>query len=116
MVIRAPKKKLFEFIVEPKNTHLWFASIEKESVDTDQINLGTKYTNNKGLFEVTDYEKDVFIEHTETKTGYQRSYSFRGIDDANTEVVYFEATFDDSELSDPFKVKYFEKLKELLEK
>lgn len=116
IIINTPRKKVFEFTVEPKNTHLWIESSGEKTIDTKQIGLGTKYSSSYGVLEVTDYEKDVFFELTDEVKGYQCSYSYRKIDDTSTELVYFEAMFDGSDISDPLEVRYFEQLKEILEK
>ena len=84
-------------------------------MNTDQIGLGTLYTNDYGTFEVTDYDRDVFFELTNHDTSYQCSYSYRKLDDTTTELTYFECMQDGSDLQDPLKESYFEKLKTLLE-
>jgi len=115
IIVHAPASKVFEFTLEPNNKKLWMKDYITETVSTDQINLGTFYINPLGKHEVTDYEKDVFIELTHTENSYQSSYSFRKIDDTHTEIVYFEAMFDGSELTHPRKQSDFETLKALLE-
>lgn len=115
ITVDVPASKAFEFTLEPQNKKLWMKDYADETVSTDQINLGTFYLNPLGKLEVTDYEKDVFIELTHTENSYQSSYSFRKIDDTHTEIVYFEAMFDGSELIHPWEQSDFETLKTLLE-
>ena len=115
IVVNAPAAKAFEFTLEPKNKKMWMEDFAGETVSPDQIKLGTFYINSLGKLEVTDYEKDVFIELTHTENSYQSSYSFRKINEAQTEIVYFEAMFDGSELTHPRKHSDFETLKTLLE-
>lgn len=114
--IAKPRDEVFEFTVEPNNTQKWCTAIEYENVDTKQIGLGTKYSNNLGELEVTDYEKSVYFELSEIGTEYQCSYSFRKIDDSNTELIYFEQMLDGSTLAEPMKTESFKKLQEILEK
>lgn len=114
--INQVREKVFEFTLEPKNTPKWCVNIEHEEIDTDQIGIGTKYKNDFGELEVTDYEQNVYFELTEIGTQYQCSYSFRKIDDEHTELIYFEGMLDGSKLLEPMDIASFENLKEVLEK
>ena len=114
--IKAARKKVFEFTVEPKNKTKWMTTIDSEICNTEQISIGSLYTNNNGTYEVSDYEKDVFFELTHKETGYICSYSYHKVDENTTELVYFESMDDGSDLTEPMERKHFEKLKELLEK
>ena len=114
--IQKPRDEVFEYTLEPNNRHLWCRNIEHEEVDTEQIGIGTKYTNNFGVLTVTDYERNVYFELTEESTQYQCSYSFRNIDDTETEIIYFESMLEGSDLIEPFDEDYFEVLKDILEK
>ncbi len=116
ITIAKPQDEVFEYTLEPNNTPKWCSAIEHESVDTKQIGVGTKYTNNFGELEVTDYEKNVYFELSETDTEYQCSYSFRKVDENTTEIIYFEQMLDGSTLVSPMKEKSFKKLQEILEK
>jgi len=116
IVIRKPRDEVFEYVLEPSNTHNWCRNIEHEEVDTEQIGIGTKYSNNFGILTVTDYERNVYFELTEELTQYQCSYSFRNISDNETELIYFESMLDGSDLIEAFDEDYFEVLKDILEK
>ena len=116
ITIKAPPDEVFEFTIEPKNTHLWIDTVDIQTVDTKQIGLGTKYTNRYGVLEVTDYDRNAFFELTDQKTGYRCSYSYRKIDSETTELVYFESMEDGSELIEPMNNRHFKKLQALLEK
>lgn len=116
ITIASPQETVFEFTLEPKNTPLWVGSAGIETVDTQQIRLGTIYSNNSSQSEVTDYSRDKFIELSNKKTGYTASYSYRKIDAYITELIFFENMKDGSNLVQPMEQKSFEKLKELLEK
>jgi hypothetical protein len=56
-----------------------------------------------------------YFELTSNETSYQCSYTYHKVDDETTELVYFEAMLDGSDLREPMNKKHFEKLKELLE-
>lgn len=113
--IVAAHRTVFEFTLEPGNTPKWVTGVSKETVDTEQIGLGTIYSNEYRKLRVTDYERDFFFELSDEETGYQCSYTFHKIDDEHTELVYFECMQDGSELAEPMKQEYFETLKALLE-
>lgn len=114
--IKVPRTEVFEFTTEPENTPKWIDTVTKETINTERIGLGTMYTNEYGTLTVTDYEKDAFFELTNHETGYQCSYTYHKIDDDTTELVYFEAMEDGSELTEPMEQRHFEVLKTLLEK
>ncbi|MFT6829497.1 MAG: hypothetical protein ACJAV6_000327 [Candidatus Paceibacteria bacterium] len=114
--IMAPQEDVFKFAIEPKNTKHWVSGSVEMKTNTEQINVGTKYSNEFITREVTDYDRDKFIELTDSDGPYSCSYSFRKIDDNSTELIYFECNNDESELESPLEVECFEKLKELLEK
>ena len=115
ITIESPPEKVFEYTIEPKNTPLWIDSARIETVDTEQINLGTNYINNYGVLTVTDYDRNKFFELINQKTGYVCSYSYRKVNDNETELIYFEYMQDESKLADPMKQESFHKLKEILE-
>lgn len=115
IIINVPREKVFEFTLEPKNTPKWLDFISHEEVDTKQIGLGTKYTNDFGEMEVTDYERNVYFELTKIDSEYQCSYSYRKIDEDTTELIYFEGMLDGSELEDSLDEESFDKLKLILE-
>jgi hypothetical protein len=116
ITIKSSSESVFEFTLEPSNTHLWVEGVSKETIDTQQIGLGTIYSNKYGEMQVTDYDYEKFFELTNHETGYQRSYSYRKIFDDETELIYFENMQDGLNLVQPIQQKSFEKLKELLEK
>jgi len=115
IVINVSQDKLFEFTIEPKNTSKWIDKAGIETVDTEQIGLGTKYVNNYGVLTVTDYDRGIFFELTNEGTQYQCSYSHRKIDEKITELTYFECMLDGSLLIEPVNINRFKKLKNLME-
>jgi membrane peptidoglycan carboxypeptidase len=115
VTINIPHEKLFEYVIEPKNTKFWVSGSIEMTTDTDQINTGTRYSNEFITREVTDYERNKFIELIDDDGNYSCSYTFRKIDDECTELIYFESNADGEDLEYPLELKYFEKLRELLE-
>jgi len=113
--IERPIKDVFEYTLEPQNKSIWCSIITEESVDTEQIGITSIYINNLGSFKVSDYERNIFLELMSLDEKFQCSYSFRKIDDNTTELIYFEAMLDGSDLTEAMDKKYFKKLKELLE-
>jgi len=116
VTINRSQQEVFEYTVEPKNTKHWVKDSIEMKTDTDQINIGTKYSNEFITREVTDYERNKFIELTDIDGIYSCSYSFRKIDENSTELTFFESNSGASELEYPLEQRYFEKLKEILEK
>lgn len=116
ITIKAPPEIVFEYTLEPKNTKYWVEDSIEMTTDTDQIGLGTKYSNKHITREVTDYQRDNFLELADVDGIYSCSYSFRKIDDDTTELIFFESHNDGTELEYPIEADCFEKLKEVLEK
>jgi len=77
VMIDAPISSVFEFTLDPKYRKSWIPNLGEETVDSSVIGLGTKYQNDVGTYLVTDYEKNVFMELSSTKSSYICSYSFR---------------------------------------
>lgn len=113
--INAPREKVFEYTLEPKNTPEWVEDAVEMQTSTEQIGIGTIYSNEYIGREVTDYEKNVFLELADMDGNYSCSYSFRKIDEENTELIFFESSNDGLELEFPIEKRFFEKLKEILE-
>jgi hypothetical protein len=116
ITIDAEPKDVFEFTVEPKNTAKWIDTAGEEHINTEQIGLGTVYSNNYGDLKVTDYERNKFFELTNEATSYCCSYTYRKLEDDTTELTYFEYMQDGSELEDPMDRRHFEKLQEIISK
>lgn len=116
IIINAPSNEIFEFVLEPENTPKWIEGAGTKTVNTEQIGLGTIYSNDIGEWVVSDYDRNKFFELSDESIYYSCSYSFRKIDEENTELIYFESHSDGSALEHPMERKNFEKLKEILEK
>ncbi len=115
IVISKPQREVFEYTLEPKNMPHWIEFLDEQGVDTEQIGMGTRYMNHLGNFTVIDYERDKFMEIEDKSQYFKASFSFRKIDDEQTEIVYFESKYNGEDLSNPLKKEYFENLKELIE-
>ena len=116
IIINKPQREVFEYTLEPNNFIYWVDVIEEHGIDTDQIGIGSVYSNNLGNFTVIDYERDKFLEYEDKSQYYKASFSFRKIDDEQTEIIFFESKYNSEDLKNPFRKEYFENLKELLEK
>lgn len=115
IVINSPFETVFEYTIEPKNTKNWVEGSIEMKTDTEQINIGTQYSNEFITREVTDYERDKFIELADVDGVYKCSYTFRKIDENSTELIFFESHDDGSEPEYQLEKQHFQKLKELLE-
>lgn len=115
VIINSPQEKVFEYTIEPKNTKHWVEDSIEMKTDTEQINLGTKYSNEFITREVVDYDRDKFIELSDIDGIYTCSYSFRKLDDDSTELIFFESNDDGSELEYPLEKESFKKLRKILE-
>jgi len=115
ITIHKPIADVFEFTLEPSNTSKWRDDAGTKTVNTDQIGLGTLYSNNYGELEVTDYDRNTFFELTNHTTTLQCSYTYKKIDENSTKIIYFEYMQDGSDLAEPMKQESFEKLKELIQ-
>jgi hypothetical protein len=115
ITIKAPPEEVFEYTIEPKNTKYWVTDSVEMKTDTEQIDLGTKYSNEYATRDVIDYERDKFIELADVDGIYSCSYTFRKIDNDSMELIFFESNIDGSALEYPLSKKSFNKLKEILE-
>jgi hypothetical protein len=116
IIINKPQREVFEYTLEPNNMSFWVDIIDEQGVDTEQIGLGTVYKNNLGNFTVIDYERDKFLEFEDKSQYYKASFSFRKVNEEETEIIFFESKYNGENLERAFKKEYFENLKELLEK
>lgn len=119
VTINKPVTMVFEFTTNPKNTHLWVPSIAKEETNEWPVKVGTIYKNTSDFnswseYVVTKFEKDKIFVFDKLDSNYHVQYSFRKIDDDNTELEYFEWV-DEGELEEPFTMDILMKLKDILE-
>ena len=116
--IKRPITEVFEFTINPSNTHLWVDSIVEEKADS-LIGLGTKYVNkdtagNVSEYIVINFEQDKVFELKSLNSDYHVKYTYKSVSPNETELEYFEWV-DSSELRHPFNMKTLKKLKATME-
>jgi hypothetical protein len=120
VTINSPIEKLFDFTVNPENTHLWIDFVKKEEKDTSDIHKGTIYRNTSDgetwtEYVCTEYKPDQLFTLKNKNTPYVVIYQYQSIDENTTELTYSEYMSDDSELPELFEQKHLEKLRNILE-
>lgn len=120
VTINVPIEKVFDFTVNPKNTHLWIVFIKKEEKDTLDIHEGTVYRNTSDgekwtEYVCTEYKPNTLFTLKNKNTPYVVTYRYQPIDENTTELTYSEYMSDNSELTELFEQKHLEKLKSILE-
>lgn len=108
-------EELFEFTINPNNTASWVDIIEKETVDSYPIGLGTIYTNEFSQFTVSAFIENAIFELSEINGEYIVRYTYT-VTKEGAHLEYTEWMKDGSNLSDPFTQANLEKLKKVLEK
>ncbi len=119
ILINVSLSKVFEFTINPNNTHLWIDSVVEEKIDKFPIKLGTEYKNVNQKGEWTEYivvkfETDKIFELKEKEGDYSVRYEYKEISPKETELTYFEWV-EKGELKNLFLISTLEKLKEVLE-
>jgi len=117
--INRPVAEVFEFTINPNNTHLWIDVIVEEKADLP-IGLGTKYVNkdktgNVSEYAVAKFEKNKVFELKSLNSDYHVRYSYKSVSPNEAELEYYEWV-DYSKLLHPFGMKTLEKLKTIMEK
>lgn len=118
--IGRPAKDIFEFTLNPANTHKWIDFIVVEVADEWPPKIGTVY-HNKGKgdvgwseLELTEYEPYKRFALSKKDGSYSVRYTFTPLAKNKTKLEYYEWT-DKAELSVPFTMQPLEKLKHILE-
>jgi len=117
--INRPVSEIFDFTIDPNNTHKWIDIVEKEETNEWPVKIGSIYRNVNTLGEWTEYVLTGFDENKlfelATKEGeYHVRYTYTPITESSSELEYFEWV-DEGELTSPFSQVVLERLKELLE-
>jgi hypothetical protein len=117
--INKPVLEVFEFTINPENTPEWLDSIVEETIEGDEITLGTRYinTNREGQtnsYIVSEFEIERLFELKSVPEGYTVRYTYTAISDTETELEYFEK-MESGELTDPIGMSVLEKLKGVIE-
>ena len=118
IVIDKPIDKVFEFTINPQNTHLWIPSISEEISDEFPPKINTRYKNrgesdNWDEYKVVDIKKNEVFILSDLDENYFVKYTYRKLDDNKTEMEYFE-WMTNGELSKPFTKSILENLKKII--
>ena len=119
IIINKPVEEVFEFTTNPKNTHLWIPSIEEEIAEQYPPKIGTQYKNRGDdsdwdFYKVVEFQKDKIFTLSDLEDNYHVKYTYRKIDDNQTEMEYFE-WMKNGELGNPFTDDIIQKLKSVME-
>ena len=117
--INCSASEVFQFTLNPKNTHLWIDSIVREEANEFPVKLGTKYKNVNGggqwtEYTVTQFKPNKLFEIKQSNSSYHVRYTLESICDKKTKLTYFEWV-EEGELEKPFSIDVLEKLKKVME-
>ncbi len=122
MFIRINKsaEEVFDFTMNPANTHLWIDGVSKETADEYPPNVGTNYRNwdhagEMNEYKVTQFDRPKTFQLDATQKDYKVRYTFTPISVNETELEYFEWS-ESNKLHSPFMQEILEKLKEVVER
>jgi len=110
--------KVFEFTINPQNTHLWIPSISVEVSDEYPPKINTRYKNRGegddwDEYKVVDIKKNEVFILSDLDENYFVKYTYRKLDDNKTEMEYFE-WMTNGELSKPFTESILGNLKKII--
>lgn len=119
IIIDKPISEVFDFTINPQNTHLWIPFILEEVADKYPPEINTQYKNrgidnNWNKYKVVDFKKDKVFILSDLLGNYFVKYTYRKLNGHKTEMEYFE-WMNDGDLSNPFTVNILEKLKKVME-
>ena len=121
VIINRPISEVFEFTTNPKNTHMWIPSIEKEITNEYPPKLGTIYKNHGedenswDEYKVIEFENNKVFTLEEVGGTYKVRYSYKQINENTTELEYFEWV-SEGVLNNSFPQSTLNLLKEFMEK
>jgi len=119
IITNKPIEEVFEFTTNPKNTHLWIPSIDEEIAEEYPPKIGTQYKNRGNdsdwdFYKVVEFQNDKIFTLSDLENNYHVKYSYRKINDNQTEMEYFE-WMKNGELNNPFTDDIIQKLKSVME-
>ncbi len=119
VIIDKPIEEVFEFTTNPKNTHLWIPSITEEVAEQYPPQIGTKYKNRGNgsdwdFYKVIEFQNNEVFTLSDLESNYHVKYTYRKINDNQTEMEYFE-WMENGELNKPFTKDIFQRLKSIME-
>lgn len=117
--IDKPVKEVFDFTINPENTHLWFTSIQEELSEEYPPKKGTVYKNRGALgwnaYKVSEFERNRIFTLTALGEDYSVRYTYTSLGANKTRVVYYEWS-EKGELKNPSGKEPLLILKSVLEK
>jgi uncharacterized protein YndB with AHSA1/START domain len=119
IIIDKSIEEVFEFTTNPKNTHLWIPSIEKEIADEYPPKINTQYKNRGkdsdwNFYKVVEFKENEVFTLTDLDENYSVRYSYRKLETNRTEMQYFE-WMKEGQLNNPFTKDILLKLKSVME-
>ncbi len=120
IIIKKPIKDVFEFTINPDNTHKWINDVAKEETDEWPIKIGTIYRNRGkddkewSEYKVVKLETNKLFTLRKSGLNYYVEYTYHSMDEMTTELTYFEWV-NDGDIEDPFKQDVLNKLKIIIE-
>lgn len=119
IVINKPISLVFDFTINPDNTHLWIDSVKEEQTNEWPVRIGTIYKNCDNhdvwsTYTLVGLEENKIFELASLDGIYHVRYTYRIIDADSCELEYYE-WMDEGELATPFSMHHLEALKNLLE-
>ena len=117
--INKPISEVFNFTIDPNNTHKWIDGIEKEETNEWPVKIGSIYRNVDTSGKWTEYilarlEENAVFELASKENGYHVRYTYTPVTENACELEYFEWV-DFGELTSPFSKEVLEKLKTVIE-
>ena len=110
---------LFNFTINPDNTHKWIPFIDKEWIEWDNIEKWTIYKNSRwkdiNKYEVINIEKNSKFHLKSLDSKYEVIYFYIKISKNECILNYYEFMSDWNILWDPFEQKILKNLKTILE-
>ena len=118
--IKRPVGEVFEYAINPRNTHKWISTIIKEETNEWPVGLGSEYANQNGAgkwsgYKVTTFEKDKLFELTAKDGNYHVRYTFISLSDNSCTLDYYEWVDSGDLENHSFLKNALQKLKSLLE-
>ena len=119
ITINKPASEVFQFTINPQNTHTWIDSIKKEETNEWPVKIGSIYRNVDASGKWTEYilvnfEENKLFELSSKKGGYHVKYTYTQVDKKTCKLEYFEWV-DGDKLISPLSQDVLERLKELIE-
>lgn len=119
IVIDAPVEEVFEFTINPANTHKWIQHLEIEVTNEYPPRIGTIYRNRGegndwDEYTVTELVPNEVFELNSADKKYFVRYTYKPLSSSTCEMEYFE-WMTEGELSNPFNQHILQLLKEKIE-